>query len=293
MARRPVFPPSEHSSLSRKGSKGYAPGRARQKGKGIRMPLYEHVFLGAPGRQRPAGRRTDRPAQRRHRADGRQGRQGRAMGREVALLSPAQEPQGALHAAQCRCAAAVLNEIERQERLNEDVLRYLTVRVDEHEEGPSAMMRKVDRDRERDDRGLAFVIATAAAADFAVIGDRGGGGGFRGDRDRDRESRRAARCVRRRSDRAGWRSNGHEPSRLPKRRPAGRSSAAARPVRSRAPMRPRSTTRTCGSCSATSPSAARSCRAASPQCRRRSSASWRRSPSSAHVFSGLLPYVIR
>src|SRR5436309_11334555 len=46
-----------------------------------------------------------------------------------------------------------LNEIERQERLSEDVLRYLTIRVDEHEEGPSAMMRKVDRDRERDERG--------------------------------------------------------------------------------------------------------------------------------------------
>jgi small subunit ribosomal protein S6 len=49
--------------------------------------------------------------------------------------------------------AAALNEIERQERLNEDVIRYLTVRVDEHEAGPSAMMRKVDRDRERDERG--------------------------------------------------------------------------------------------------------------------------------------------
>src|SRR5262249_8813110 len=36
--------------------------------------------------------------------------------------------------------AAALNEIERQERLNEDVLRYLTIRVEEHEEGPSAMM---------------------------------------------------------------------------------------------------------------------------------------------------------
>ena len=64
--------------------------------------------------------------------------------------------------------AAALNEIERQERLNEDVIRYLTVRVDEHEEGPSAMMRKVDRDRERDERG---------------------GGGYRGDRDRDRGDR--------------------------------------------------------------------------------------------------------
>jgi small subunit ribosomal protein S6 len=51
--------------------------------------------------------------------------------------------------------AAALNEIERQERLSEDVLRYLTIRVEEHEEGPSAMMRKADReDRgERGDRG--------------------------------------------------------------------------------------------------------------------------------------------
>ncbi len=47
--------------------------------------------------------------------------------------------------------AAALNEIERQERLNEDVLRYLTIRVEALEEGPSAMMRKSDRDR--DDRG--------------------------------------------------------------------------------------------------------------------------------------------
>ncbi len=46
---------------------------------------------------------------------------------------------------------AAINEIERQERLNEDVLRYLTVRVEAHEEGPSAMLRKSDRDR--DDRG--------------------------------------------------------------------------------------------------------------------------------------------
>ena len=48
---------------------------------------------------------------------------------------------------------AALTEVERQQRINEDVLRYLTVRVDELEEGPSAMMRKVERDRERDERG--------------------------------------------------------------------------------------------------------------------------------------------
>jgi small subunit ribosomal protein S6 len=48
--------------------------------------------------------------------------------------------------------AAALGEIERQQRLSEDVLRYLTVRVDEHEAGPSAMMRKADRDERRGDR---------------------------------------------------------------------------------------------------------------------------------------------
>jgi small subunit ribosomal protein S6 len=57
--------------------------------------------------------------------------------------------------------AAVVSEIERQERINEDIIRYLTVRVDELEEGPSAMMRKSERDRD----------------------ERGGSGGFRGDRD--------------------------------------------------------------------------------------------------------------
>lgn len=46
---------------------------------------------------------------------------------------------------------AAVAEVERQERLNEDVIRFITVRVDELEEGPSAMLRKSDRD-ERSDR---------------------------------------------------------------------------------------------------------------------------------------------
>ena len=70
---------------------------------------------------------------------------------------------------------AALAEVERQQRINEDVLRYLTVRVDELEEGPSAMMRKVDRDRERDERG-------GFGGGFGG-GGFGGGGRF-GDRDR-------------------------------------------------------------------------------------------------------------
>jgi small subunit ribosomal protein S6 len=51
---------------------------------------------------------------------------------------------------------AIVAELERQERISEDVLRYLTVRVEKHEDGPSAMLQKrEERDRDRDgfDRG--------------------------------------------------------------------------------------------------------------------------------------------
>jgi small subunit ribosomal protein S6 len=79
---------------------------------------------------------------------------------------------------------AAINEIERLERLNEDVLRYLTVRVEEHEDGPSAMMRRAERDRDRDDR----------RGDRFDRGDRGdrfdrGDRGDRPPRDRDRRPR--------------------------------------------------------------------------------------------------------
>ena len=64
--------------------------------------------------------------------------------------------------------AAAVTEMERQMRINEDVIRILTTRVEAHEEGPSAMLRKRE-DGDRDDRG-----------------DRRGGGGGRFDRDRER-----------------------------------------------------------------------------------------------------------
>jgi small subunit ribosomal protein S6 len=63
-----------------------------------------------------------------------------------------------------------ISEMERQMRINEDILRYLTVRVDALEEGPSAMLVSRSRD-DRDDRGPRRGF--------------GGGGGFRGDRDRE------------------------------------------------------------------------------------------------------------
>lgn len=45
--------------------------------------------------------------------------------------------------------AGVVAELERQTQINEDILRYMTVRVDEHEGGPSVQMRKNDRERTR------------------------------------------------------------------------------------------------------------------------------------------------
>jgi small subunit ribosomal protein S6 len=50
---------------------------------------------------------------------------------------------------------AAVHEMERQMRINEDILRFLTVRVDELEEGPSAMLQsrgREDRPRRFDDR---------------------------------------------------------------------------------------------------------------------------------------------
>jgi small subunit ribosomal protein S6 len=72
--------------------------------------------------------------------------------------------------------AAAVAELERQTGLNEDVIRYMTVRVDEHESGPSAMMRRSERDRERGGRG-------------DDRGDRGGRGDDRGGRGDDRGGR--------------------------------------------------------------------------------------------------------
>ena len=56
--------------------------------------------------------------------------------------------------------APAIAELERTMRINEDVIRYLTLRVDELEEAPSAVMQSRDRgdrgdrdrDRERGDR---------------------------------------------------------------------------------------------------------------------------------------------
>ena len=67
-------------------------------------------------------------------------------------------------------------ELERQTRMNEDVIRYMTIRVDEHEKGPSVMMRKSDRP-ERSERG-----GFGGDRDRGNRGDRGAPRGDRPDR---------------------------------------------------------------------------------------------------------------
>jgi small subunit ribosomal protein S6 len=67
------------------------------------------------------------------------------------------------------CPPAALNEMERQMGLSEDVLRFLTIKVDKHEEGVSAMMQKREERSDRGDRGF---------------GDRDRGPRSFGDRDR-------------------------------------------------------------------------------------------------------------
>ena len=81
-------------------------------------------------------------------------------------------------------------EMERQMQLNEDVIRFITLRVDEHEEGPSAMMRSRGG-RDRDDRKPGF---------GGRGGDRDRDGGRGGDRDGGRRDDRPAPRAEAKSD---------------------------------------------------------------------------------------------
>jgi small subunit ribosomal protein S6 len=79
---------------------------------------------------------------------------------------------------------AAVAEMERLMLISEDVIRFMTIAVDEHEEGPSAMLRKRDDREDRggfgDDRG--FGGGGGFGGGFGG-GGRGGNGGGRGRRD--------------------------------------------------------------------------------------------------------------
>jgi small subunit ribosomal protein S6 len=45
--------------------------------------------------------------------------------------------------------SAAIHELERRHRINEDVLRYLTIKVEAHDEEPSPVLARRDRDEKR------------------------------------------------------------------------------------------------------------------------------------------------
>ena len=69
---------------------------------------------------------------------------------------------------------AAVAELERTMRINEDVLRYLTIRVEAHEEGPSAVMqnRGGRDDRQRRATVIAIAMAMAVTASGGERSDR-------------------------------------------------------------------------------------------------------------------------
>jgi small subunit ribosomal protein S6 len=116
------------------------------------MPLYEHVFL---ARQDLSQAQVDALAENATKII--EENQGKVVKTETwGLRSLAYKIQKNRKAhfvmLDVDASGAAIAELERQTRLNEDVIRYMTVSVEEHEKGPSVMMRKQERS-DRPERG--------------------------------------------------------------------------------------------------------------------------------------------
>ncbi len=138
------------------------------------MPLYEHVFL---ARQDLAQAQVDALAENATRIITENGGtvvKTETWGLRSLAYRIAKNRKAHYVLLDIDAPAGVVAELERQTQINEDVIRYMTIKVDAHEQGPSAMMRRGDRDRERGGRG--------DRGDRPDRGDRGG--------DRDRAPRR-------------------------------------------------------------------------------------------------------
>ena len=115
------------------------------------MPLYEHVFL---ARQDLAQAQVDALAENATKILSDNG--GKVVKTETWGLKSlayriAKNRKAHYVMLDVDAPAPAIAELERQTNINEDVIRFMTIRVDEHESGPSAMMR---RDRSgRGDRG--------------------------------------------------------------------------------------------------------------------------------------------
>ncbi len=118
------------------------------------MPLYEHVFL---ARQDLAQAQVDALAENATKILTDNG--GKVVNTETWGLKSlaykiAKNRKAHFVMLDVDAPAPAVAELERQTNINEDVIRFMTIRVDEHEAGPSAMMRRERSGRDRgDDRG--------------------------------------------------------------------------------------------------------------------------------------------
>ncbi len=112
------------------------------------MPLYEHVFL---ARQDLAQAQVDALAENATKIiEDNKGKvtKTESWGLRSLAYKIAKNRKAHYVMLEIDAPAGVVAELERQTQINEDVIRYMTVKVDEAEAGPSAMMRKGDRDRD-------------------------------------------------------------------------------------------------------------------------------------------------
>jgi small subunit ribosomal protein S6 len=118
------------------------------------MPLYEHVFL---ARQDLAQAQVDALAENATKIindNGGKIAKTESWGLRSLAYRIAKNRKAHYVMLDIDAPAAAIAELERQSNISEDVIRFLTIKVDEHENGPSAMMRRGDKDRERrSDRG--------------------------------------------------------------------------------------------------------------------------------------------
>ena len=118
------------------------------------MPLYEHVFL---ARQDLAQAQVDALAENATKIiedNGGKIVRTETWGLRNLAYRIAKNRKAHYVALDIDAPAPAIAELERQTNINEDVIRFLTLRVDEHETGPSAMMRRGEKERERrSDRG--------------------------------------------------------------------------------------------------------------------------------------------
>ncbi len=114
------------------------------------MPLYEHVFL---ARQDLAQAQVDAIAENATKIltdNGGSVVKTETWGLKSLAYRIAKNRKAHYVMLEIDAPAAAVAELERQTGISEDVIRYMTIRVDAHEDGPSAMMRRSERsDRER------------------------------------------------------------------------------------------------------------------------------------------------